>query len=60
MTLGKAIKAMEDEVNNIPVIPHSKLHSAHLLGIEALKVVKLNQELWGKTEAFTLPGETEE
>lgn len=60
MTIDEAIKAMQDEANNIPVIPHSRLHSAHLVGIEALKryrVIKQESVL----KPFTLlPGETEE
>ena len=60
MTLDEAKKAMEDEVNNIPVIPHSRLHSAHLLGIEALRRMVAQRKQIPPWTGILLPGETEE
>lgn len=60
MTIDKAIEAMEDERANIPVIPHSKLRNAHLLGIEALKQEQRVRRLHGNPKDWLLPGETDE
>lgn len=60
MKLEKAIEILTDRSRP----KHQHYDQTELptirLGIEAMKLIKLNRELWGPTEAFELPGETKE
>lgn len=58
MTIDEAVKTLSLAVNNEPVIPHSKLHVAQRLGIEALKSVRAQYDPDHQMMRRLLPGET--
>ena len=60
MTLDEAIKILTIVGKSDYPTWIKGFREATGLGSEALKLVNLNRELWGKTVASMLPGETEE
>ena len=60
MDIPEAITILQRAVDNKPVIPHSELHIAERLGIEALKLIEQHPTIRFFLEDKLLPGETEE
>ncbi len=58
MNIERAIEIKETTGDEFLKIDPDEIDEADRLSIEALKLVRLNRELWGQTEAFELPGET--
>lgn len=57
MNLPKAIEILQKAVDNVPIIPASKLHVAQRLGIEAMKRLIAIRRIIGGLPDQLLPGE---
>lgn len=59
MKIEEAIELLEILAKELDIPQRASMRYATKLGIEALKLIHLNQELFGETEAFKLTGEDE-
>lgn len=60
MNIDEAIRIKSLEGEEFLHTDVDDIDEADRLSIEALKLIQLNQELWGKCEAFLLPSQTED
>ena len=60
MTIDEAIKSIEDDLEDNPLITGCRLERAKKLGIEALKKLKYDREPGNRPLYDKLPGETKD